>query len=102
MRFLRAFVAVGAVAVTVGILALVVVQCAKLLQRNIALTRELAVVQGENADLESKKAQQKRTIARLHDPTGAIPEIHQRLRQVRSDETIIYVQGAQATAAPLP
>lgn len=102
MRLLRAIVAAGAAAVTLGLLALIVVQCAKLLERNISLSRELAVLQGETADLQQKESAQKRMIARLRDPSGAIPEIHQRLRVVRSDETLIYVQAPQPTAAALP
>jgi cell division protein FtsB len=95
-------VAFGAAAVALGVLAVVIVQCAHLVQRNVALSRELVVVKGEVSDLERKHAEQERTIKRLRDPVGAVPEIHDRLRLVRPNETLIFVQGGEATRAPQP
>ena len=102
VRVLRLCTAVGAAAVAFAVLALIVIQCARLVQRNVALTRELAVVKSEVGDLQRKRAEQQRTIRRLHDPLGAVPEIHQRLRLVRPGETIIYVKGASPEPVRLP
>ena len=102
MRLVRTCAAFCALALVLAISAIVLVQCAGLIARNISLTRELAVVRGEVTDLQRKRSDQQRTIRRLHDPSGAVPEIHERLRLVRPKETIIYVRGAVPTAAPGP
>jgi cell division protein FtsB len=102
VRLLRACAAFGATAVALGLLALIVLQCAHLIQRNVALSRELVVVRGEVSDLEHKRAEQERTIRRLHDPSGAVPEIHERLRLVRPNEIMIFVKGVRVTPAPIP
>lgn len=101
MRLFRIVAALGAAGVILGMAALVAAQCAGLVQRSVALHRELSVVRGEVADLRLKKAEQDRTIRRLRDPAGTIPEIHDRLRLVAPNEAMIYVKGA-ATPVPLP
>ncbi|MBV9102607.1 MAG: hypothetical protein JO060_03395 [Candidatus Eremiobacteraeota bacterium] len=100
MNLLKACAAFCALALALAISAIVFVQCAGLIARNIALSRELAVVRSEVSDLQHKRTEQQRTIRRLHEPAGAVPEIHERLRFVRPKETIIYVKGGQPTSAP--
>jgi cell division protein FtsB len=43
------------------------------------------------AALERRRDDQQRELRRLRDPQGAVPEIHDRLRLVRPNETLIFV-----------
>ena len=45
------------------------------------------------ASLRAKERRQLRTIARLSDPRGAIPEIHDKLRLVGPHEELIFLEG---------
>ncbi len=83
------------------VLAVVALQFEGIIAKNIAVAREVAVSAAENRALAEREKLQLRTIRRLSDPSGAIPEIHDKLRQVGPHEEIIYVRGAPApTAAP--
>ena len=90
---------IGVVCVAVVVLSLIGVQYARVIGRNVALARELRGVENDVAALQAKKVQQQREILRLSDPHGAIPEIHDRLRQLGDKEAIIYLKrhGAPAT-----
>ncbi|HEX3468364.1 MAG TPA: hypothetical protein VHT05_09830 [Candidatus Elarobacter sp.] len=75
-----------------AILALVGVQYAHVIGRNVALARELHTVQRDVVSLRARQVVQKQEIRRLSDPQGAIPEIHDRLHLVRDKEEIIYLE----------
>ena len=87
-------------AAVVGLLVavLVSVQFGRVIAENVTMVRQLASVRGDIVALEKRRSQQRREIARLRDPEGAIPEIHDRLRMVRANETIIFVSPAPAQA----
>lgn len=70
---------------------LVAIQFGRVIAENVSMGRQLASVRADVAALDKHRMQQRREIARLRDPMGAIPEIHDRLRMVRSNETIIFV-----------
>ena len=72
--------------------AVVSVQYARVIGRNVALAHELRTVEGDVAALKVKRARQMREIRRLSDPHGAIPEIHDRLHLVGDKEAIIYLK----------
>jgi cell division protein FtsB len=82
----------GVVFIALVILALVGVQYAHVIGRNLALARELHSVERDVVSLRAKQIQQKQQIRRLSDPRGAIPEIHDRLHLVRDKEAIIYLE----------
>ena len=69
-------------AVALSFVALIGLQCANIVARNVAVAREVAASRAELEALREKKREQLRTIARLGDPRGAIPEIHDRLHLV--------------------
>lgn len=74
-------------------MALVALQFANIVARNLAVAREVAASRADLAALDAKKREQLRTIARLSDPRGAIPEIHDKLRLVGPHEELIFVEG---------
>jgi len=83
----------GAVAVVV--FTLVSIQFARIVNENIAMARSLSEVQNDVASLREHKRAEERELRRLLDPEGAVPEIHDRLHLVRSNEAIIYVKPPQ-------
>ncbi|HTJ27858.1 MAG TPA: hypothetical protein VMA36_17000 [Candidatus Limnocylindria bacterium] len=87
---------IGVVSVVLVVLSLIAVQYARMIGRNLAMAHELRSVEGDLAMLRTKREHQLREIARLSDPHGAIPEIHDRLHLVGDKEAIIYLKGAQA------
>jgi cell division protein FtsB len=88
-------------AVVLGVLAVVAVQFAGIVAKNVAVAGELAASRAQIESLHERAAAQRRTISRLGDPAGAIPEIHDKLRLVGPNEELIYVRGLpQASAAP--
>jgi len=89
---LRLLSRIGVAAVVVFFVALVGVQYARVIGRNIALAHEVRRIEGDVAALKTKRAHQLREIRRLSDPHGAIPEIHDRLRLVGEREAIIYLK----------
>jgi hypothetical protein len=92
----RAALRLGAragVVLFIGALALMfVAQYVHIIHRNVAYALELRDVQRDIAVLEKKRIGQQREIARLSDPEGAIPEIHDRLHLVGDHEAIIYLK----------
>lgn len=84
----------GAVAVVV--FTLVSIQFARIVNENIAMAHSLSSVEHDVAALQEHKRQEERELRRLLDPEGAVPEIHDRLHMVRSNEAIIYVKRAHA------
>ena len=89
--------------VTVGLFALLLVslaavQFARLIDRNLVMSRELQTTKNEIAALDARRAKQLHDLARLASPGGAIPEIHARLRMVGPHEELIYVRPAPTPA----
>lgn len=82
----------GVICVALVAFALIGVQYARIIGRNVALAHELRDVERDVAQLKVKRAQQQRDIRRLSDPRGAIPEIHDRLHLVGDREAIIYLK----------
>jgi hypothetical protein len=76
----------GTFAVLIG------VQYARIIERNIAYVHQVHDVERDVSDLEARRDEQLRQIARLSDPRGAIPEIHDRLHEVGDREEIIYLK----------
>ncbi len=92
---------IGALVFLVAILATVAIQFEGILAKNVAVAHEIATTQTQIDDLRSREREQRRTIERLSDPRGAIPEIHEKLKLVGPHEEIIYVRGL-ATPTPQP
>ena len=88
---LRLIGRLAAVVVGALVFSLVAVQFGRLIHRNLALAAELQSLRQDTVKLQERRAQQLREIARLKDPEGAIPEIHDRLRLMRSNEELIVV-----------
>jgi cell division protein FtsB len=80
-------------AVGLAFVALVGLQFANIVARNVAVAHEVSVSRAELAALRAKERRQLRTIARLNDPRGAIPEIHDKLRLVGPHEELIFIEG---------
>jgi cell division protein FtsB len=73
------------------VVTLVVIQFARAIGENLAAVHELTSIHADIKSLAQRRDQQEREIRRLRDPQGAIPEIHDRLRLVRPNETLIFV-----------
>lgn len=93
-HYLRAFTRLGLTCGVCAIAAVVSIQFARIIERNITYAHAIHDVEHDVADLESKRARQLREIRRLSDPAGAIPEIHDKLHLVSGHEAIIYLKGA--------
>ncbi len=94
MKHIRLAGRVVLAAVALTFVALIGLQFANIVARNVAVAREVAASRADLAALREKKREQLRTIARLSDPRGAIPEIHDKLRLVGPHEELIFVEGA--------
>lgn len=92
LPWLRALARLGIAAVAVTVCALIAVQYARIIERNVWYARAVGGVDRDVAALERKRDEQVREIRRLSDPQGAIPEIHDRLHLVTSHEGIIYLK----------
>ena len=99
LPYLRLAGRIAAVAIAAAFLVMIGMQYAHIIARNVSLAAELRGVERDVVTLREKQHEQLGTIERLSDPQGAIPEIHDRLRLVRQNETIIYLKGA-STPAP--
>jgi cell division protein FtsB len=95
IRFISRF---AAAAVAVLTILLVGVQFARAIGQNVAMAHELSSVRADIDALKVRRERQRRELSRLEDPQGAIPEIHDRLRLVRPNETIIFVSPAPAAS----
>jgi cell division protein FtsB len=82
--------------VAVVVFTLVSIQFARIVNENIAMARSLSSVQQDVYTLREHRRQEERELRRLMDPEGAVPEIHDRLHMVRSNEAIIYIKPAPA------
>jgi hypothetical protein len=81
----------------VVVFTLVSIQFARIVNENIAMAHSLSSVQQDVQVLREHRRQDERDLRRLLDPEGAVPEIHDRLHLVRSNEAIIYIKPAPAT-----
>ena len=79
--------------VALTFVALVGVQFFTLIVRNVAVAHEVAASRDDLARLQARKIAQLRTIRRLNDPRGAVPEIHDKLRLVGPHEELIFIEG---------
>jgi cell division protein FtsB len=86
-----------AAAVSVLVVALVVVQFTRAIGENVGAARELSSLRSDIGSLEKRRDEQQRELRRLRDPQGAVPEIHDRLRLVRPNEAIIFVSPQPAS-----
>jgi len=82
---------VTAAAVALSLVVLVAVQFARAIGQNLATARQLSLIREDITALQRRRDEQQRELHRLSDPQGAIPEIHDRLRLVRPNETLIFV-----------
>ncbi len=87
---------IGALGIAGVFLALVALQFVRIAGQNMALAHTLRDVEGDVKALDAKRLAQLRTIARLSDPRGAVPEIHERLHLVGDGEAIIYLKRTHA------
>jgi len=95
LRFAGRFAAVSG---AVLIILLVGIQFARAIDQNVAMARELSTVRTDIDALKLRRRHQLRELSRLENPEGAVPEIHDRLRLVRPNETIIFVSPAPAVS----
>lgn len=90
-----------AAAAAFAVLAFAAPQFERIVARNLQVSAQLRAARADVASLEAKARGQQRTIARLLDPNGSIPEIHDRLRLVGPKEELIYLQPRHP-ASPAP
>jgi hypothetical protein len=96
LRLAGRLVALAAIA---GGLALVGVQFAGIVEKNVAMANDVRASRAEIAALQAREREQRLTLRRLSSAEGAVPEIHERLRLVGPNEELIYVRGL---ASPPP
>ncbi len=82
-------------ALVLGVLAVVAIQFEGIVAKNVAVASEVRASRTEIARLEAREVQQRRTIARLRTPLGALPEIHDKLHLVGPNEEIIFLRGTK-------
>lgn len=90
---------VGGTTLALLVFALVGIQFARVIHQNVGLSHELSTTQNDIAQLQAHRDWQRRQLRRLQDPQGAIPEIHDRLRLVRSNEAIVFVSPLPSPAS---
>ena len=79
--------------IAVGMFALaVVVQYVRIIDRNIVVAHQVHEQEASIHALQAQTDEQQRHIARLERPGGAIPEIHDRLHLIASNEAIVYLR----------
>jgi len=74
------------------VIAVVAIQFAHIIARNIGMAHSLRRIQADETALRARKRQQERELMRLSDPMGSVPEIHDRLHLTTSHEAIIYLK----------
>jgi cell division protein FtsB len=78
------------------IVTLVAIQFARAIGENLAASHELSSIRIDISALERRRSEQQQELRRLRDPQGVIPEIHDRLRLVRPNETLIFISPQPA------
>ncbi|MDQ6931010.1 MAG: hypothetical protein M3126_10140 [Candidatus Eremiobacteraeota bacterium] len=97
---LRLFSRLAVATMSLIVFALVGIQFAHIIDRNVAMGDSLHDVQSDVRVLHMRKLEQERELRRLSDPTGSIPEIHDRLHLVGPHETIIYLKAPAPPSSP--
>jgi len=92
----------AAAGIALLIVGLVAVQFARAIGENVVAARELSSIRADIAALQKRRDEQQGEVRRLHDPQGAIPEIHDRLRLVRPNEALIFVSPQPAATSSNP
>ncbi|MFN2528510.1 MAG: hypothetical protein ABR584_07320 [Candidatus Baltobacteraceae bacterium] len=95
---LRLFSRLAVAMMSLIVFALVGVQFAHIIDRNVAMGRSLHDIQSDVQTLRERKREQERELIRLSDPGGSVPEIHDRLHLVGPKETIIYLRAPKPPA----
>ena len=95
---LRLFSRLAMATISLIVFALVGVQFAHIIDRNVAMARSLHDIQTDVQLLRARKREQERELVRLNDPAGSVPEIHDRLHLVGPKETIIYLKAPKSPA----
>jgi cell division protein FtsB len=90
---------VTAVALALLVATLVGIQFARAIGENLSAAHQLSAIRSDIAALQRRRDEQQRELRRLRDPQGAIPEIHDRLRLVRPNESLIFVSPQPAVPA---
>lgn len=90
---------ITAAAIGLLIVTLVAIQFARAIGENLTAAHQLSSIHRDVSALERRRDEQQQELRRLRDPQGAIPEIHDRLRLVRPNETLIFV-SPQPAAQP--
>jgi cell division protein FtsB len=73
---------------------LIIIQYARAFHENLVAMRQLHALRSDIAALQRERSEQLREIRRLSDPSGVLPEIHDRLRLVKPGEVVIFVSPA--------
>jgi hypothetical protein len=92
-RYARVLARLGFTCGICAFAAVVSIQFARIIERNVTYARAISGVKYDLGELESKRTRQQREIRRLSDPAGAIPEIHDKLHLVSGHEAIIYLKA---------
>jgi hypothetical protein len=80
-----------AAGVALLVFTLVAIQFGRVIDQNVALASTLTSTRSDITRLEARREWQLRQLRRLEDPDGAIPEIHDPIRQVRPNQAIVFV-----------
>ena len=91
---------VTAAAIGILIVTLVGIQFARAIGENLAAMQQLSQLRADITALRARRDEQQRELARLRTPEGAVPEIHDRLRLVRPNETLIFVSPQPPAPEP--
>lgn len=87
--------------IAAGVIGVFGMQFEEILAKNVTLAQDVAQSRARATELRDRIVRERRTIDRLRDPAGTMPEIHDELKLLGPHEEIIYVRGAPArTPAP--
>ena len=98
MKGLRVAARVSVLAAMLTVGSLVAVQYEAIVVRYLSLRHQVEDSRAEFQALEAKLHKQNNDVRRLSDPRGAIPEIHERLKEFGPNEEMIYIKGAPSPA----
>ncbi|HEY1655938.1 MAG TPA: hypothetical protein VGF86_12580 [Candidatus Tumulicola sp.] len=94
---LRFFGRMAASALALLVLTLVSIQFVRIIGQDVGMAAELSSMRAQVSALQKRRIRQQAEIRRLRQPEGSIPEIHDRLRMVRSNEELIFLSPAPAS-----
>jgi hypothetical protein len=87
----------AASALALLVLTLVSIQFVRIIGQDVGMAAELSSMRAQVSALQKRRIRQQAEIRRLRQPEGSIPEIHDRLRMVRSNEELIFLSPAPAS-----